>query len=413
MGKALLYQCYQNVQEVCDLSLESFFDYMFPNIPDITLCKKQKEEGIKDFKELYYKVYVFYLNRAKGKRIIKHLDGFVQFLGGNVDTVLNNLLEVVKENLGESMVEGMKNKCQGKDQSRLFYEVFWQCMKVEYKIISEERSAKTRKALDEFNDKVLKIYGLSGKTGRNFVVALARKGSMNPYILFEAAEILFQQGMNFFTQGKDGSDDLNTAYGFYKKASELDFALAHWAMGHMMQREFEGRWKIPALDNKSKDELLNMAFFYYDKAAEQKLAKAFRSLGNLACNGNIDEKVRKKLGAFKKYYLEAEKGKDVYGMYNYGRTLEREINECIKHKDSSEIWKEPEIKKAQRMLKDFEESAEMGYPLANYRCALYYGGLSDEKTIPLEERKGLLLEKDNEKTVSYFKRMVDKFSELD
>lgn len=194
----------------------------------------------------------------------------------------------------------------------------------------------------------------------------------------------------------------------------MEFPLAYWAMGQLAQREFEEKWKIPALHDKSKEELLEMAIIYYEKAAEQELAKAFRSLGNLACNEKVDDKIRKRIGPFKEYYLLAADGKDVYGLYNYGRTLEKEINERIsKHKGPGVVWRNAEKNTVQKMLKCFEESAELGYPLANYRCALYYGELSDEKSIPLEERKDLSIEKDNGKAVEFFKRILrsqDNFS---
>lgn len=406
--KALLYQCYEKIQTVQEITQESFYDYIIPEIPNITINIEQKKDGIKDIRKLYYRVREFYLNRAKRQTIIKHLNTWCCFVGENVDIILDILLTVFEENQHESTAQNLKDKFSRNENTSMFYEIFWNCMKIDYDIVLEERKSKRDKALQEFDQIVLGAYGLSGKAGKQVVVELAKAGSKNPYILYEAAAILFSRGMDLSLHEKKGIRYLNESYAFYKSASKLEFPLADWDLGHMAQMQFEGKWNIPALCDIQEAKLLNMAIFHYEKAAEQELARAYTSLGNLACNKKVDEPVRSKIGSSKEYYRLAAKHNEVHGLYNYGRILENEICEDLKvHENPIGVWTKKNNKKIQDMFECFEKSAKLGYQLANYRCLLYYSGLTDEKSIPLDKRPNSLFVKSEEKALIYLKRVID------
>jgi len=358
------------------ITQSTFFDYIVP--PNIVCIKDQKTKAkyIQNYEKMPKKVKEHYRDKNNEKNIKRYLKDWYTYIGSDFEKVLNSIITTLNTN---NVMSQLKEKYDRNPNVDIFYEIFRYCLTEEYDNEYGNPSGNSQLALKEFNEKILIEYGVSGKTARNVILQLANIGTENPYILFEAAEIEFMRG--FDGSDTDSLNSLEKAYEYYIKASKLGFVLADWSLGYLAYMCRKKNWHINAFKNMSMDEKAKTAINYFKKAAQNGCAKAFNSLGNIVLDDSIDLKMKQFLKSAKEYYYQAALQNNYYGMYHYARMLEKELKKQVDEKAyKDEIVCEQMMKKGSEMLDFFRRAAALGYPKANYRCALYYGHLPDDQT---------------------------------
>ena len=173
---------------------------------------------------------------------------------------------------------------------------------------------------------------------------------------------------------------MEKAYGYYKQASELGFALADWSIGYFAQMCNEKAWYIKEFDSMTPEEKYETAIDYYKRAAQKGCPKAYNSLGNMVKTNKLNINNKFDFKPAKYYYYQAAIRNNIFGMFSYAREIENELRvSVINKKYQKSKQKDSMVKAGMEMLKYFEKSASLGHPEANYRCALYYGHLLDNK----------------------------------
>ncbi len=398
--KVLLYDIYRAMKKEKNIfTLNSYFDFVIPpssmkkNIALETKGKYVREGMTKDIKK-------YFRNKNNRVEIEKHLEDLVAFLAEGrevfIRAILNTLREYDEIEVANKLDELLKNNKIS--DVNFYYYILRFCMTNEF--YYTEDSNNINRSLLELDEKILTQYGISGNTGKNVILQLASMGSRNPYILFEAGEIEYIR--RFATKDKT-ENHLERAYEYYKKASELGFALADWSLGYLAQMCSQKAWNIREFDYMTKEQLIERAIYYYKKAARENCSKAYNSLGNIAKMNKF--KLNHNLKSPKEYYYQSAIRNNIFGMYNYARILEDEIRvKIIRKQYSNKAKKENIIKNGKEMMEYFDQASTLGYPEASYRCALYYGHLFDDK-IAMDEQFHLV-EIDKVRSIKYLHRAI-------
>lgn len=367
---------YEEIKKVKhSITLHDYFDYVIPpkarNISDPKTKGKYIRQPPLGLKE-------YYRDKNNYVEIKNHLYNWCKYIGEDKQKICN-LIEKKLQN-SEKREETSSlfdfSKQNNITDVDFYYNLFRFCFTGENHFAHDDTEIEN---LREFNEIILKQYGISGRTGKSIILQLASMNSKNPYILFEAGEIEYMK-RKYIEKG-DNENYLQRAFEYYKAASELGYALADWSLGYLAQMSNEKAWHIKEFENMSSEQKIEMAVMYYSKAAEKECSKAYNSLGNIVKTNRLRPEIQEGLETSKYYYYQAAVRNNVFGMYNYARTLENELRDLvIKQKYLYKNKKHNMIELGSEMLNYFKRSAELGYREASYRCALYYGHLLDEKT---------------------------------
>ena len=354
-----------------------FFDYIVPK-PLLSLTDNAaKGRYIRDNNKMPKKVKEYYRDENHKRTLKNFLQEWTSYIGSDYPKIICALIKFFKE-LGHTDFASALDAQQEISRVDIFYIIFRYCFTLEFDFESNCNTPSLQEALSEFNKKVLNEYGVSGQSGQNIILQLANMGTTNPYILFEAAEIEYMNGYNGIGNIQE---HLEKAYEYYKKASTFGFALADWSLGYLANMSRKKFWDIKAYANKTENDKAKIAIYYYKKAAKTGLAKAFNSLGSIVSDDTLPNELLKELDSAEKYYQKAAIGGSYLGMYHYARILEKKLKNQVDNKsyDNAQVRKQMS-EFGKEMLSFFKDSANLGYPKSNYRCALYYGHLSDENT---------------------------------
>lgn len=400
--KELLRKIYFEIHKLqTSFTQSKLYDYIVPLDCGYEINDESKSKYIRG--SMPQKVIEYYRNRRNKLQIEKHI---MKWLREFSDTGLQVVLETMVGVLDSSdqhkefaaILEDERNNDATSD-AEIFYAIFRYCLTGECEMNHMEKFDIRSKALQEFNEEVLMQYGISGYTGRNVILHKAGMGTDNPYVLFEAAEIEY---MNCIYYGKN--EGLEKAYEYYKKASNLGFALADWSLGFLAYESQKRSWYIKDYANMPEQQKIKTAIEYFTKAMEKGCSKAFNSMGNIVKENSRYSQLLQGLKSAKEYYYDAAERKNLFGMYNYARMLEDELRKQVNSKENKK--KNDQMhEKGKEMMKYFSESAELGYPKANYRCGLYYGHLSDDNTI--NHDNFCVVDKDEQLAMNYLNTAVD------
>lgn len=393
----LLYMIRKEINKIRSITTPKFYTFIVPNEDSILRVEDSRTMAkyIRDTPPK--KVIEFYKDRTNEGVIKNHLRSWCDYLGENHDIIANAILNIFNENSQEAISNRLKAIMHSKTD--FYYEVFRYCITGK-SVISTPPSLADR--LLEFNDTILTQYGVSGRTGKVVILQKAKAGSTNPYILFEAAEIEY---MKRYDKDKTNDKCLENAYNYYKKASDLGFPLADWSLGFLAQMSNKKVWNISAFENLDQDKKMELAVYYYKKAASQNCSKAFNSLGNIV--EKVNDNLKKELKTAKEYYFIAAEMNNLFAMYNYAKVLEKEIkNELLDYKSNKEANLSRLKKTATTIVNYYYKAAELGYGFACYRYALIKGHLIDEKSLTLEQYAILDIKKDINTSIRYLEKAI-------
>ena len=376
--KALLHKIYKRIHEIKrSLTLVSYFDYIVPENVTDAIAPATKGKYIRYDNIMPSTIKDYFYDKNNKIEIKKNLRKWINYIAEDNDKIMVTAVNVLNENDRTKFAETLYDKVKQKKISDLdfYYCLFRYCLTRKDDLEEEEDNHN----LIEFNEMVLTQYGVSGNTGKNIILQLAGMGSENPYILFEAGEIEY---MRRNSASRDRTEShLEKAYGYYKRASELGFALADWSIGYFAQMCNEKAWCIKEFDSMTPEEKYETAIHYYKRAAQKGCPKAYNSLGNRAKTNKLNINNKFDFKPAKHYYYQAAIRNNIFGMFSYARELENELREKVINKQyQKRSPKDSMVETGKTMLKYFEGAASLGHPEANYRCALYYGHLSDNKT---------------------------------
>lgn len=222
--------------------------------------------------------------------------------------------------------------------------------------------------------------------------------------------ILFEAGEIEYTRCFKDSHNLSHAYTYYKKAQELGYPLADWALGYLL--EHNDAEKIGIIDDfvpLDKDKRIEAAVQLYFKSASKGCSKALNSLGNALVKGIIPASDLEFYDSAKNYYKGAAEADNIFGMNNYACLLEKELFEMkSNHDDNYLIAHRNDIQKiGKEMIHFFEKSAELGYDKSCLKTALYYGHFNEESEI-VEFRSAhiFLVKSDIDKALLYLRKCL-------
>lgn len=397
--KDLLRRIYSEIHKTQTIITQSkLYDYIVPSGYGSEISDISKSKYIRS--SMPKKIAEYYANKRNKAQIEGHI---MKWCKDFSDTALNAVLETIIEVLNSSDKHKnfgfiLKSECNddAMTTAEIFYEVFRYCLTGESEIDHVKRFDIRSNALREFNEEILIQYGISGRIGRNVILQKAGMGTDNPYILFEAAEIEYMKCIQ--CGEKEG---LEKAYEYYRKASDLGFALADWSLGFLAYESQKHSWHIKEFASMTGEQKIKKSIEYFTKAMEKGCSKAFNSMGNIVKENSRYPRLLQGLKTAKEYYYDAAQRNNLFGMYNYARTLENELVECVELGD----YRNSEIsEKSKEMMRYFSESAKLGYPKANYRCGLYYGHLSDDNTI--DHYKLSVVEKEQQLSINYLNTAV-------
>lgn len=401
--KSLLHTFYTEISKYKrTLTQSRYFDYIVNTT--YTYDTKTKEKYIRYSQNMPRKIQEYYREKSNKTKIKTHLQKWCDFLKVNRNEIQKKVIEILYENGHKDIAEKLQELARQKPavDAEFYYQLFRYCLLGEYDKGSDV-TADSDRALMEFNESILMQYGISGNTGKTVIMQIAGSGTDNPYILFEAAEIEYMKKYNTKGEADDIENCLDRAYEYYKRASDIGFPLADWSLGYLAQKCFEKAWHVKAYENMSGEEKIRLAVDYYLKAEKEGCSKAFNSLGNIVAHSNIKPEVKHGLKSAKDYYYQAAIRNNVFGMFNYAKTLEAELKEEIKKTKYPNHDKAIEVK-GREMLDYFKKSADLGHPNACYRYALYYGHLIDEKTAITNEVQ--LVKEDKVLTIKYLEKAI-------
>lgn len=373
---AKIYKCIRRIKR--NINQSKFFDFIIlPNY--IFVSPETKRRYIR---RPSTQMITLYQERTYEVAVKNHLKEFVDFLDNDLQNVMNEILNTFRKNDAKEISTILESFNSSESLLDFFYITFKYCITNNYLNIIAQYPVKSDSFyLDEFYKKVIQPYGVSGKLGKKAILQMAEAGISNPYILFEAAELEFLGNAdNNFNQ----NNQLDMAYEYYKKASDLGHALSDWSLGWLAQKSCEKSWKIKAYEKMELREKIETAIFYYKRAANKDCIKAYNSLGNLSANENWKQYFKEQLKPPKYYYQLAAEKDNVYGMINYAQLLEKELVEKIKENPGLQCDETIE-KDATNMFKYFKKAANLHLGEACYRCALYYGHLTDERNFGMEQ----------------------------
>lgn len=380
--KVLLHEIYKSISSIKkNITQEKFYGYIIPS--KASKVEDSRTMGKYIRKKMPECVREYYRETNNKACIVEYLKKWCDYVRSDRDAIFNAIISVLKltdvDNANSYLIELFAYRLL--EDTKLFYELFRYCITQEknnYDAIKlEEKNHAV--ALEEFNKLILTQYGISGRTGRSVILQLASsETTKNPYILFEAAEIEYMQ--RYDASGRTDNESLETAYKYYKRASDLGFALADWSLGYLAQMCNEKAWDIKAYRNMSPEDQIKTAIEYFEKSMQQGCSKGYNSMGNIVKNHAMIPDLSHKLKSAKEYYRQSAELGNIFGMYNYARTLEKELKELIKSPDFKEVdITEYMIKLREEMVNYYKVAADCGNSIASYRYAVYCGQLSDEK----------------------------------
>ncbi len=440
---------YNTIKEYSDIkSQHVFFDWLFPEEYRGKVSEfSDKGKYIRD--GLPQKLIRNYIKPSNRNRILEWLNEKCIIFYDNSKTLyevlLNKLNNEIDKNTMDYLCGQVKLYFNNETQSSFYYVLFCYILSYEIKtgtvnfdvektlgeLLCDKGTVDISEKLKEFDKDILLTYGVSGKSGSMVIRQLAELGETdNPYIYMEAAELEINKFLyikreqkyakkylknytikyllyNFRITGKEiesiddfvngfteqhvqidaASEILQKAYSYYKKASDLGHPLATWSLGYLFYKSAKDGWPKPDGITKDTEQKYIKAVSFFEQAANGKCSKAYNSLGNIVSNTDVNENIKKKLKTAEEYYEQAAKQKNVFGMYNYARELEKKLN----NGDEMPIENERHI--FMTMLKYFKEAANKGLCKACYRYALYIGHLEDYDTIRKYKTRGLFNQK--------------------
>ena len=365
----MLNAIYYRIKSVKPLLKQStFFDYVVPTELTHVTDNKTKEKYVRKMPK---KVAKYYIDSNFTTLLTDHLSNWCYFLGAELPEVMATIIDYFREKGNTNFSEKISSVARFSTANTFFYGVFRYCLTHDENFNLQDNANSDAFYLEEFNRIILQQYGVSGRSGNQIIMQLAKSGTQNPYILFEAAEIEYTNPHGIH---------LEKAYEYYKRASDLGYALADWSLGYLAQKSYEKPWHIKAYDNMSEDEKIECAISYYKKASKKNCSRALNSLGNLASNSSIFSHFACQLEPAKKYYQMAAEQENIDGMYNYARTLEKELLKQYSdtRRQLLNTEKDQIMSTCSLMLTYYKKAADLGKANACYRCALYYGHITDE-----------------------------------
>ena len=399
LERSLLHSIYTEISKIkTSITLYMFFEYIVP--PTVSEISDNATKGKYIRNKMPKCVKEYYRDRNNEKDLKYFLKDWCSFIQSDSHEILIAIIRFFKENHHTDFAFQLEKQVDESDID-IYYSIFRYCFTLEY-ITQDKPKDLNQIALREFNEKILMEYGVSGKSGNEIILQLANMGTSNPYILFEAAEIEYMKGYN---GTGNAQENLEKAYEYYKKASSLGHALADWSLGYLANMCRKKTWHINAYANMSENEKIKTAIQYYQKAAQKGLSRAFNSLGSIVSDKSVPEELLKNLKSAEEYYQKSAQKGNYLGMYHYARTLEKKLKVLVDKQNENKNECNDMLKTGKEMLDYFIDSAKLGYSKAYYRCALYYGHLSDDKTAM---NKNFHIVKQNKNTaIKYLQKAIN------
>lgn len=403
--KPLHYVYREIIKEHCKkMRLEKFFNFVFPSSEIEYITENLAGKRIRGEMSLSEIEKNDYIESHEKENVLKSMDELISYLDNANEIIVKDIMLYVNdEQYAKDLRVCLDIYILNGNYRLFYYELFKGCV---LGTIEEKKDKTDLQNFQEFQDLIIRPYGVSGTTAGIIITQMA-ENTENPYILYEAGEIEYKLG---YTRGERTKLHIVKAYEYYKKASDKGFPLAYWSLGFMAQ---SGKADYITEFAVSKSDRMSLARYYFQKAADKKCVRAYNSLGNIQSKGANLFKDTGGNNSAEAYYELAAMQNDVYGMYNYGRILEKKIKKKVfealeKDMELNEVCKEFE-NEINKMFFFIKSSADMGYPLACYRTALYYSEIlfEDEKTIFPSNMKNPIVEYDNILAKKYFRMAID------
>lgn len=252
------------------------------------------------------------------------------------------------------------------------------------------------KDLEEYNQKVTMMYGVTGNPGMYQLYALANKEKPNIIALYECGEL------EYYGKGPSGKVNYEKAYKYYElaKKSNNDHPLAAWSIAYIrfhydqnLAREHT-EYRISKLEDELKNgkkyswynEIIHNAEIAYDNgcsAAANLLGKIIDSPDDV-----FPTAMRGKFMTYKSIdlYKESADAGYVFGCNNYAQVCWSKAREIKNRQKKCELIREA--------IKYLEKSALLGSPWASNKMGLYYHtGLTVCGEQILQEDKNLAYER--------------------
>lgn len=326
----------------------------------------------------------------------------------NVLNLLDNLKEEITILKTIYSILQSKVNTENPDYPIFYYYLFHYCITqcIPENIITSKTESNILDHYQEFYQKIIQPYGISGLIGMKIILNMAENNSHNPYILYEAGEIEFYGKLTLIDSTTPLSPNKYKAFQYYNLAWEYKYPLAAWSIGQMLEKGRDRGYSIPEWENLDDIQLIELAIHYYQMAAELDCASAYNSLGNISNKKNLPSKLKCQLKSPEYYYKKAAKNGNIYGMYNYACLLEKKLIKLKQDISQNLIIlssvKNKITKIGKLMIYYYQESAFLGYPFSYNKLGLYYGGFDEPFIANFAKYNIYFVNKNDPKARSYF-----------
>lgn len=227
--------------------------------------------------------------------------------------------------------------------------------------------------LDEYNQKVTMMYGVSGNPGMYQLYALANRSKPNILALYECGEL------EYYGKGPSGKINYDKAYEYYELTKECnkEHPLATWSIAYMRfhydqklaseKPEYRVQQFEDELKNGKKNSWYEAILYNAETSYNNSCSAAANLLGQII-DSSDEEFPMSKRGKFKNrdsidLYKESADAGYVFGCNNYAQA-------CLKKAEKSEGIEKFDLYK--EAVKYLDKSAQLGNPWAANKMGLYY-----------------------------------------
>lgn len=245
--------------------------------------------------------------------------------------------------------------------------------------------------LDEYNNKITLMYGVSGNPGMYQLYSMAERDEPNIIALYECGEL------EYYGKGPSGKVNYQKAYEFYEKTMECnaEHPLATWSIAYMMfhyskekadkNPEYRVQEFEEELCNGKKRSWYESILLNVQSSYNYGCAAAANLLGKIVDASDeefpISRRGMYKNKSAKELYKESADGGYVYGCNNYA-------SKCIK--EANAITDTKKISEKKELLREaiyyLEKSACLGNPWAANKMGTYYvEGFSVDEEVLVEK----------------------------
>lgn len=229
------------------------------------------------------------------------------------------------------------------------------------------------KDLDEYNQKVTMMYGVSGNPGMYQLYALANRSKPNILALYECGEL------EYYGKGPSGKVNYEKAYEYYEMTKECnkEHPLATWSIAYMRfhynqelakkKPEYKVQQFEYELKNGKKNSWYEAILYNVETSYDNGCSAAANLLGQIIDSSEEEFPISKR-GKFKNkdsidLYKESADAGYVFGCNNYAQT-------CLKKAEKSEGNSKVDL--YIEAVKYLDKSAQLGNPWAANKMGLYY-----------------------------------------